>query len=329
MTAAGASRVIAERVNFLFDVIVRGVEHDTGSYSWTPYSNEELGRALQDAVEDDEPRLKVERIRSGEAATPEQIHIIAAFFEVDPAFFGDDETEISAIYHHVLDRALQECGVRDYRICRISRRTVREQLRKALPVLRSSASSSQTPIRERHTQNSGSWRASMTGPLSEEQIKTICRNLIVELSMTPPIDPLELCSRLGALRGRKIKLKAADLGSTTSVGHVAPQRRCDRIIYDKAAPKSQQSLVIFHEIIHLIRDHLDGEPLTCGLGDPLSGSAPENVYSNWKEWEAELGARTLARISRERPLPNQLSPSSGDPERNIAAAFGFETRGHR
>lgn len=104
-------------------------------------------------------------------------------------------------------------------------------------------------------------------------------------------------------------MRAVDLGGTTNVGHLVPKRRADHVLVDLSAPAPQRDLVVFHEVIHLLLGHLSDEPLTCA----------DQAYADWREREAELGARMLAAIAAERPRPNLAGPA----EQPIAAAFGF------
>jgi hypothetical protein len=276
-------------------------------------------------------------VRAGGLASDEQLAAIAGFFGVGPAFFGDDPAEVEAIADRVLGGVLRDCGILAHLICRIpilSSAHRRELIRRALHTVRSLSIPSvnvvpRQPLRssapagrrnERPGHDSG---LSMTAPMSEARIKTACQDLVHDLGIVPPFDPHELCRRLGEHRDRQIHVRVTDLGATTGVGHLVPKRRADYILVERTAPVSQQALVIYHEVIHLVRNHLEaGESLTCGitLSDDGSGSG---AYADWREREAELGARML---SRERLRPNQLAGAAGAVEQSIAAAFGFVAR---
>nr|WP_225953680.1 ImmA/IrrE family metallo-endopeptidase [Kibdelosporangium phytohabitans] len=140
--------------------------------------------------------------------------------------------------------------------------------------------------------------------------------------MHPPFDAYEFCERLAEHRKRRIKVRATDLGATSGVGHLAPTATVDRIFVERDSPVPQQTLVIYHEVMHIVRDHLaTGDSVTCGIGpaeNPESGA-----YADWREWEAEAGARELARLAGRRPAPNRLTTRAGAAEHSIAAAFGF------
>jgi hypothetical protein len=163
--------------------------------------------------------------------------------------------------------------------------------------------------------------------LSRSHLEAFCLELLADLALRPPFSPQDLCERLARRRGRAIKLQAADLGATTSIGHLVVQEQRDRILYERSAPIAQQATVIYHEVIHLVRDHLSGQTaLTCGTPaeeDDTSPGLTGSLYSGWQEWEAEAGGRILAQLSRRRARPDSLLLPSDHPEHGIAAAFGL------
>lgn len=346
-----ATEGVADRLNWLFEVVAAPVhstadQEDGDGPHWRLHTNAEVGEALAEALGSDDPvagRTAVERLRSGEAGTAEELAAVAEFFGVGPEFFGDDQARVDAVRDQVLDLALRDSGVSGYLICRgrvpsAARR--RNQMRKALHSVRPAAlpSVNVTPSHHRRSppdrrddqplpdganEDSGS---SMTAPMSEAQLRVLCRDLVHDLGLGTPFDPHELCRRLADRRGRPIKVRAIDLGATTGVGHLVPKRRADHILVEHTAPLSQQALVIYHEVIHLVRDHLDvGDTLTCGLAVP-DHDDEQGAYTDWREREAEIGARTLSAMSRERPRPNRLPVAAGPADQSIAAAFGFVGR---
>ncbi|GAA1939698.1 hypothetical protein [Amycolatopsis minnesotensis] len=354
MTAAEG---VADRLNWLFEVVAAPVrttdtaadrEDADGPY-WRPYTNAEVGDAIARALGSDDPaagRAEVARLRAGGQGTAEQLAAVADFFGIAPEFFGDDQASVDAVRDQVLDLALRESGVSGYLICRgraPSAAHRRVQLRKALHTVRPTAipSVNVTPSHSRRSpedrrddqplpgganQDSG---PSMTAPMSEARLRALCRDLVHDLGLGTPFDPDELCRRLADRRGRPIKVRAIDLGATTGVGHLVPKRRADHILVERTAPASQQALVIYHEVIHLVRDHLEvGDTLTCGLAVPDSDTDDDRhgAYTDWREREAEIGARALSAMSRERPRPNRLPVAAGAADQSIAAAFGFVGR---
>lgn len=324
MTTGGAETgSVADRLNWLFDVVAA---QDPATGAWRLYTSAEAGRALAGVA----GRMAVERLRAGAAALPDQLAALARFFGVDPAFFGDDSAAVNQIRDDLLARALRDCGVHSYLICRMSVPVAaqREQLRHALLRERAATGTRQTWHDDWRFTEPGhdSETTGMTAtPMSVAQLHLLCQSLVDDLGLTPPFDPYELCKRLAARRGRRIKVRATDLGATSGVGHLAPTRDVDQILIERNSPAPQQALVIYHEVMHIVRDHLAvGDTFTCGV----DAGEDAGAYADWREWEAEVGARALARLAQERPRPNRLPLASGPAEHSIAAAFGF-THGHR
>lgn len=144
--------------------------------------------------------------------------------------------------------------------------------------------------------------------------------------MPMPLDPQVLCQQLAIRRTRPIKIRTVDLGGTTSIGHLVAKRRTDLILCDAAAPTPQRTLIICHEVIHLVR-HSTGSGLSFSCGEPVAAaisdaSVAESMYSDWREWEAETGARILAAMAARRPRPDQ-PVGAGRAEQSLAAAFGL------
>jgi IrrE N-terminal-like domain len=319
VTASGAEAgSVAERLNWLFDVVVA---QNPATKEWRRYTSAEAGQALAGVP----GRRTVEQLRSGASAHPGQLAALARFFDVDVAFFGEDSAAVDQIRDDLLARALRDCGVLSYMICRMWMPVagLREQLRHALLRERAATSTWRTWHDDRRVEEPGhdSGTTGMTAtPMSMAQLHTLCRSLVDDLGLHPPFGPHELCERLAAHRGRRIKIRATDLGATSGVGHLAPTGHVDRILVERNSPAPQQALVIFHEVMHIVRDHLAvGDTFTCGVTDDSVAGA----YAEWREWEAEVGARELARLARERPRPNRLLPAAGSAEHSIAAAFGF------
>ncbi len=317
------SRDVAERLLWLFDVVAAPVRDSVGRTGWHRYTEDELAEHIAAALGEDQAasREAVERARTGGTVRHDQLVAIASFFDVDPAFFDTDRGRVDAIRDTTLGRALRDCGVGAYLICRmaLSRAERHTQLRTALRELRRPVSTNSRwhdAEKPREPQHDG---GPMRDPMTETQLHELCRDLVNKLGLRAPFEPPQLCERLGVRRGRRIQIRATDLGGTTGVGHLAPTRRGDRIFVEHTAPAPQQALVIYHEVIHLVLGHLElGESVTCGLG---SDQASAGDYADWREWEAEVGARALAALARQRPLPNQLVGPG--PENAIAAAFGF------
>ncbi len=319
---SGDADGVADRVDWLVDVLTASV--DQIERALAPVSGASSGSAV------------LRRLRAGAPARAEELAVLAEHFDVPREYFHGDAVTVAAVRQGVLDRALRAQNVRAYAICRMSVPASERlaQLRAALRALRragsraeeTAAGGSRAPARAWHDAERGDDQdggAEAMAVMTEAQLEVLCETVVEDCRLRAPFSPHELCRRLGERRGRRITITATDLGATTGVGHLAPTRRADRILVEHRAPAHQQELVIYHEVIHLLREHLDASTaLTCGLagerGGGLGGSA------DWCEWEAEVGARVLSRLAHERARPNRLpaGPDHG-PEQAIAAAFGF------
>ncbi|ONI90096.1 hypothetical protein ALI144C_03475 [Actinosynnema sp. ALI-1.44] len=309
---------VAERLNWLFEVLV---EWDADG--WRHRTDAEAGQALADLG----GQQAVELLRAGGTPIADQLAALGRFFGVDPAFFGDDPAEVDRIHDDVLAGALRDCGIHAYQICRVPLPLVilRKQLQTALIRERAAILVPRTwhddPRIDGPIRDGGTTPMTVT-PMSLAQLRALCRKLVDDLGMHPPFEAYEFCARLAEHRGRRIKVRATDLGATSGVGHLAPTADVDRIFVERDSPAPQQTLVIYHEVMHIVRDHLaTGDTVTCGVGpaeDPEAGA-----YTDWREWEAEAGARELARLASQRPAPNRLTQAAGSVEHSIAAAFGF------
>lgn len=167
-------------------------------------------------------------------------------------------------------------------------------------------------------------------PVPESQLRSMCLRLLSDLDILPPLTPETLCQRLGSARGRRIKLVADELYTTSSVGHLISKARRDLIAYQRRAPRAQQAHVIYHEVMHLVLGHLtDAESLTCGALEESDSGGQDGLYARWQEWEAETGATILSELSRQRAHPEWVARAAPTADRGIAAAFGLAEDGWR
>lgn len=320
MTAGGSGA--AGRLRWLFEVVAAPEQGGR----WRRYTDAELVEFLASTlrIPNQSARAVLSGIRAGAPARPETLEAIARFFQVRPEFFDDEAETVEVVQEAVVARQLRACGCWPYLVCRMSLPRAERigQLRAALLRLRPLSScrpNDGLQWQDGHDMPENDPGTAMMAPtpMSAAQLQGLCRGLVHELGLRPPWEPEELCRRLGERRGRRIKVRAVDLGATTGVGHLAPTGTVERIFVEQDAPLAQRALVICHEVVHLVRGHLDldaGDSLTCGLDE--DGSA------DWREWEAEVGGRALVALSRRRPLPNRLV-GAGPAEHSIAAAFGF------
>lgn len=141
--------------------------------------------------------------------------------------------------------------------------------------------------------------------MTEPELREFCRRMLDRLAITPPIDPEQLCRRLSDERGRPIVLEARTLPGAEGFGFgsLLPMRTKDVLVYPTDVSRPWQAWIIFHEVIHIVRGHIDDDaaPLLCGSAaeQALEATDPGTAayYVRWQEWEAETGATILAGLS--------------------------------
>jgi hypothetical protein len=360
---------VAERVGWLFEVITtRVAETQTGGDReprWRQFSTAEVARALTVGLAQadfDSSVAALARLRAGQPEDGCDLAAVAEFFGAPPDYFGDDPSLVEEAQDVLLSRALNDCEVRTYRLCRSPILTAarrRELLRRGLDIVRlrsvatsehrnqaaivDSATTASQPWNDQDATTSperggrgvrsieGEGETSVQSPRSEAELLAMCQRLLLDLDILPPLTPEILCEKLGAARGRRLKLVAGELNTTSSVGHLISKARRDVIAYQRSAPRPQQAHVIYHEVMHLVCGHLDhADSLTCGALE-ADGDTGENdgLYARWQEWEAETGATILSELSRQRPDPRLITRDSTQAQRGIAATFGLSSGGWR
>jgi hypothetical protein len=271
---------------------------------------------------------------------------LADFFGISPDYFGDDPQQVVTAQEEFTGRALRECGVLTYRLC--PRAFLRSDSSKPF-TMEGSACHDQVDTGELSSASaeaSGTPGGAMDGtglgiqlprhrPMTAQALHELCSLLLTELSLTPPLTPQRLSERLAAVRKRRINLRAAELFTTASVGHLVVKGHRDVIGYHRSATPYQQAQVIYHELMHLVLGHVTGmDSLTCGaLEDRIdlqNGSSGEDgLYARWQEWEAETAATVLSGMSRQRISPRMLAKDAPAADRGIAGVFGLTDGGWR
>lgn len=163
--------------------------------------------------------------------------------------------------------------------------------------------------------------------MDELELRQLCRNVLWDLGVRPPLDAEVLCERLGEVRARPITLIPRDLPLSGAFGCLVPMPRKDLIIYQCQTTRPHQWHIIFHEVLHLLRGHVstggDAKPLLCGelFADTSAAGRQQTLYDRWQEWEAETGATILSEWVSAPADPASLHAGTRA-ERAIARAFG-------
>ena len=130
------------------------------------------------------------------------------------------------------------------------------------------------------------------------EIRRICRALLGELQLNPPLDAAVLARSLGELLQHPIHLIAKHDEIVGSFGIVIPSDVGYEIIYQGATSVADQNHIIYHELGHIYLKHLGrrrGRTLFCGFAPPgTDPERPRNLYADTSEWEAETFASVLS-----------------------------------
>lgn len=153
--------------------------------------------------------------------------------------------------------------------------------------------------------------------MDERELRRFCRRTLTALDLRPPLSAEELCARLGSARGRAIVLVARDLDAANAFGCLVPMRTRDLIVHDANLSRAHRDHVVFHEVVHLLRGHVDRTatqdgPLICGPRP--AGAAQGTLYDSGQEWEAETGATIFSTWA-------QTEPGAPTPTEPVASAI--------
>ncbi|MCU1684101.1 MAG: hypothetical protein JWQ81_4840 [Amycolatopsis sp.] len=143
--------------------------------------------------------------------------------------------------------------------------------------------------------------------MKERELRKRCRKLLNELDIKPPLDVTVLAERIGAKRGRVIRLLPYPLEVPGPFGCWIATSATDYIFFQQETTKAHQDHIILHELGHLLADHHaagDAEPgdfplgLPADVDDELDSEAVGRAlrrtsYDAAHEWEAETVATII------------------------------------
>jgi hypothetical protein len=165
--------------------------------------------------------------------------------------------------------------------------------------------------------------------MSERSLRKHCKSTLRALDLRPPVRVPVLCERLGARRGRPIRLVPYPLPVPGPSGLLITSPTADYVLYQLHTSPAHQDHIVLHEIGHLIAEHrsveldertvslLDPERLRAAIGSALA----RTCYDTDREREAELVATII--LERTAVLDAITPPAEADPTaRRLQAALG-------
>ncbi|RZT87953.1 hypothetical protein EV383_4887 [Pseudonocardia sediminis] len=137
--------------------------------------------------------------------------------------------------------------------------------------------------------------------MGERRLRWRCRRLLRDLDVRPPIDVTELCRRLGAHRGRELRLMPWELAVPGPFGVWFETDDVDVIAYQSRTSRAHQDHIVLHEVGHIVAGH--GGDSTAEEDEQILPDVPggagsarrlrRTCYDAANEREAELIASIL------------------------------------
>ncbi len=128
-----------------------------------------------------------------------------------------------------------------------------------------------------------------------------CKRILRHLDLPEPFEIDALCERIGAGRGRPIRLCAIRFPGGGPAGLLLGTADTDYIFYDAQTTAAHQRHIIAHELGHLLlgSEHSDAESAIAVDGLPgttlLRHMFARTRYTQPEEWGAEFFATELLR----------------------------------
>ncbi|CAL9278671.1 hypothetical protein [Streptomyces sp. SudanB91_2054] len=169
--------------------------------------------------------------------------------------------------------------------------------------------------------------------LKERRLRRNCRRELQALGVQPPLDVADLCTRLGARRGRPLRLVPYPLPVPGPYGAWVATRSADYILYQQKTSKAHQDHIILHEIGHILAGHRGDSVSDAPHEDHEPGGpaepAPDTIehvlrrtsYDEAPEREAELIATIILEWAS--VLDQSAAPHAGQADlRRVHRALG-------
>lgn len=164
--------------------------------------------------------------------------------------------------------------------------------------------------------------------MSERALRKRCKRTLRTLDARLPLPVPALCERLGAQRGRPIRLVAYPLPVPGPSGLWIASPTADYVLYQQHTSTVHQDHIVLHEVGHIIAGHatVELDDRTSMLDPGLLRSAIRHAigrtcYDAEREREAELVATII--LERSSVLTAILPPAEPDPAaRKLQLALG-------
>jgi hypothetical protein len=137
--------------------------------------------------------------------------------------------------------------------------------------------------------------------MSERALRTRCKRTLRSLDIRPPLRVPVLCERLGAQRGRPIRLVPYPLPVPGPSGLWLASPTADYLLYQQHTSIAHQDHIVLHEVGHIIAEHEAGQldERTWSLLGPdtlrtaIGHALHRTCYDTVREREAETVATII------------------------------------
>lgn len=135
----------------------------------------------------------------------------------------------------------------------------------------------------------------MTG-IGEVELRAELGQLLRAVGAEPPVEARELCRLVGAHLGKPIQVAGRPIPTASGAGAAMAVGDGYLLLYQAATDQVHQTHIILHELVHIVRGHLESEVaggLNCRFSDEGDSPEPPDSAARVMEWEAETGAAIL------------------------------------
>ncbi|HEY4020592.1 MAG TPA: hypothetical protein VGM75_18005 [Pseudonocardiaceae bacterium] len=169
--------------------------------------------------------------------------------------------------------------------------------------------------------------------MSERALRKRCKATLRALDLRPPLRVPVLCDRLGARRGRPIRLLPYPLPVPGPSGLWIASTTADYLLYQQHTSGAHQDHIVLHEVGHIIAEHpsVELDEASWSLLDPatLRAAIGKALARTRYDTEREREAETVATIILEWAcvLDAIMPDDEKDPgARNLQLALGERPR---
>ncbi len=136
--------------------------------------------------------------------------------------------------------------------------------------------------------------------MDERALRQRCKRTLRSLDIRPPLRVPVLCDRLGARRGRPIRLVPYPLPVPGPTGLWLASPTADYLLYQQHTSIAHQDHIVLHEVGHMIAEHdsVELDEATWSLLDPnaLRIAIGHALHRTCYDTEREREAETVATI---------------------------------